>query len=172
MGQALAPERATFALFFGNRGFFPADLIAGARAELVEAVAAAGHDYLIPPVDMTRYGAVETREEGRKYAAWLAEQAGRYDGVILSMPNFSDENGAIAALQDCGVPILLQAYPDEIGKMDFEHRRDSYCGKFSIADVFHQYRLPFTMLEPHVVNPLSAAFGQNIADFAAICRAK
>lgn len=163
-------QRVTFALYFGNRGFFPEGLIAGAREEVVEAVAAAGYDYLIAPADLTRYGAVETREEGAAYARWLADHAGTYDGVILSMPNFSDENGAIAALRDCGVPILLQAYPDEIGRMDFEHRRDSFCGKFSIADVFHQYGLPFTMLEPHVVHPRAADFRRNLDEFAATCR--
>jgi L-fucose isomerase-like protein len=170
MTKATGAARTTFALYFGNRGFFPASLIAGAREEVVQAVDGAGYGYLLPPVELTRYGAVETREEGRAYAEWLAANRGRYDGVILSMPNFSDENGAIAALQDCGVPILLQAYPDEIGKMDFEHRRDSYCGKFSIADVFHQYGLPFTMLEPHVVQPLTPAFQRNLDEFAAICR--
>jgi len=160
----------TFALYFGNRGFFPESLIVGARKELAEAVSRAGHNFLIPDIDMTHFGAVETRQDGWLYASWLKSHAGEYDGVILCMPNFSDENGAIAALEDCGVPILLQAYPDEIGKMDFEHRRDSYCGKFSIADVFHQYGLPFTMLEPHVVHPLSDAFTKNLSDFAAICR--
>lgn len=160
----------TFALYFGNRGFFPESLIAGAREEMTKAVSTAGYNYIIPDVDMTRYGAVETREEGWKYAKWLKENEGKYNGVIICLPNFGDENGAIAALQDCGVPILLQAYPDEIGKMDFEHRRDSYCGKFSIADVFHQYGIPFTMLEPHVVHPLSEGFTQNLHDFAAICR--
>ena len=160
----------TFALYFGNRGFFPASLIAGAREELAKAVSDAGYGYISPPVEMTKYGAVETRQEGAKYAAWLEENRGRFDGIILCMPNFSDENGAIVALQDCGVPILLQAYPDEIDKMDFEHRRDSYCGKFSIADVFYQYGLPFTMLEPHVVHPNSEAFQGNLRDFAAICR--
>lgn len=54
--------------------------------------------------------------------------------------------------------------------MDFEHRRDSYCGKFSVCDVFHQYNLPFTVLEPHVVHPLSDEFAENLHDFAAICR--
>jgi L-fucose isomerase-like protein len=123
-------RKTTFALYFGNRGFFPATLIAGAREELAKAVADAGFDCIAPLPDLTRYGAVETREEGRRYAAWLAKNAGAYDGVILCLPNFGDENGAVAALQDCGVPILLQAYPDEIGRMDFEHRRDAYCGKF------------------------------------------
>ena len=68
------------------------------------------------------------------------------------------------------MPILLQAYPDEIGKMDFAHRRDAYCGKFSVTDVFTQYGLPFTVMKPHVVHPLSEKFRENLRDFAAICR--
>ncbi len=159
-----------FALYFGNRGFFPASLIAGARQEMAKAVTDAGYEYIIAPNDMTRYGAVETRDEGWKYAEWLKTHEGEYDGVIMSLPNFSDENGAIAALEHCGKPIYIQAYPDEIGKMDFDHRRDSYCGKFSIEDVFHQYGIPYTVFAPHVVDPLSKEFEQNLHDFAAVCR--
>ncbi|MBE5732920.1 MAG: hypothetical protein E7353_07825 [Clostridiales bacterium] len=159
-----------FALFFGNRGFMPAELIAGARADMIKAVTDAGHDYLVMDENATRYGAVETREEGRLYHDWLKSHEGEYDGVILCMPIFIDENGAITALQDAGVPILMQAYPDEIGKMDFKHRRDAYCGKFSVTDVFYQYKIPFTVLKPHVVHPLSEAFRQNLDDFAKICR--
>ncbi len=163
-------KKQTFALYFGNRGFFPETLIAGAREELAKAVTDAGYDYLMPPADMTRYGAVETRQEGWVYADWLKSHEGEYDGIIMSLPNFSDENGAVAAVEKAGKPIFIQAYPDEIGKMDFEHRRDSYCGKFSIEDVFHQYGIPFTVLEPHVVHPLTHEFTQNLHDFAAICR--
>lgn len=159
-----------FALYFGNRGFFPESVIASAREEMSKAVESAGYQYLMPPVDMTRYGAVETRQEGWVYADWLKEHDGEYDGVIMCLPNFSDENGAVAALQNCGKPIFIQAYPDEIGKMDFDHRRDAYCGKFSIEDVFHQYGIEYTVLEPHVVHPLSPEFKQNLYDFAAICR--
>lgn len=159
-----------FALYFGNRGFFPESLIGTAREEMAAAVRAAGHDYLMPPAEMTRYGAVETRDEGYAYAAWLQSHAGAYDGVILSLPNFGDENGAVAALRDAGKPILIQAYPDEIGKMDFDHRRDAFCGKFSVEDVFHQYGIPFTVLTPHVVHPSTPEFRQNLDDFAAICR--
>ena len=86
------------------------------------------------------------------------------------MPIFVDENGAIAALQDAGVPILMQAYPDEIGKMDFAGRRDAFCGKFSVTDVFTQYKVPFTVLKPHVVHPLSPKFRENLDEFAAVCR--
>ncbi len=159
-----------FALYFGNRGFFPERLIASARREMTQAVEAAGHTAMLAPESLTRYGAVETAEEGRAYAAFLAENRGRYDGVILCLPNFGDENGAIAALRDCGTPILIQAYPDEIGKMDFDSRRDGFCGKFSIMDVFYQYRLAYTIFPPHVAHPGSEAFSAQIRDFAAVCR--
>ena len=159
-----------FALFFGNRGFMPAELIAGAREDMIKAVTDAGHEALVMDPTLTRYGAVETRDEGRLYAKWLKSHEGEYDGVILCMPIFIDENGAVTALQDAGVPILMQAYPDEIGKMDFQHRRDAYCGKFSVTDVFYQYKLPFTVMKPHVVHPLTKEFAQNLEDFAAICR--
>lgn len=160
----------TFALYFGNRGFFPESLIAQAREEMIKAITDTGFDYIIPPADLTPYGAVENKKEGQVYAAWLCEHRGEYDGIILCLPNFGDENGAIAALQDCGTPILIQAYPDEIGKMDFEHRRDAYCGKFSICDVFHQYGLPFTIFEPHVVHPNTPEFVKNLSEFAGVCR--
>lgn len=159
-----------FALFFGNRGFMPAELIAGARRDMMKAVADAGYEYLVMDENATRYGAVETRGEGAVYHDWLKSHEGEYDGVILCMPIFIDENGAVAALRDAGVPVLMQAYPDEIGKMDFKHRRDAYCGKFSVTDVFYQYKLPFTVMKPHVVHPLSAAFRKNLDDFAAVCR--
>ena len=163
-------KKQTFALFFGNRGFMPAELIEGARKDMVKAVTDAGYDYLIMDEKATRYGAVETRDEGRLYAKWLKSHEGEYDGVILCMPIFIDENGAVTALQDAGVPVLMQAYPDEIGKMDFKNRRDAYCGKFSVTDVFEQYKLPYTVMKPHVVHPLSDAFTKNLHDFAAVCR--
>ena len=163
-------KKQTFALYFGNRGFMPAELIESAREDMVKAVTDAGFDYLIMDEDATRYGAVETRAEGRIYAEWLESHRGEYDGVILCMPIFVDENGAVTALQDAGVPILMQAYPDEIGKMDFAHRRDAFCGKFSVTDVFSQYKIPFTVMKPHVVHPLSPEFAENLRDFAAVCR--
>ncbi|MDD4081260.1 MAG: hypothetical protein PHP02_07605 [Eubacteriales bacterium] len=163
-------RKMVFALCFGNRGFMPGELILGAREEMVKAVTGLGYDYIMMDEGATRFGAVETRDEGLKYAKWLKEHEGQYDGVIFCMPIFVDENGAINALQDAGVPILMQAYPDEIGKMDFKHRRDAYCGKFSVTDVFSQYKVPFTVLKPHVVHPLTLEFSQNLRDFAAICR--
>ncbi len=166
----MTPRRTTFALFFGNRGFFPETLIAGAREEMRRAVESAGFGALLADEDLTRYGAVETPEEGRRYAAFLAAHRGAYDGVVLCLPNFGDETGAVAALQDCGVPILVQAYPDAFGRMGFADRRDAFCGKLAVLDVFSQYRLPFTAFESHAVHPASPAFREQLARFDAVCR--
>ncbi len=163
-------ETAVFALFFGNRGFFPEELIAAARREMKKRLEGLGFGVLMLDEAATRHGAVETPEEGRKYARFLEDHRGRYDGVILCLPNFGDETGAIAALQDCGVPILVHAYPDEPDKMGFEHRRDAFCGKFSVMDVFYQYGLPFTIFPPHTVHPASETFGRHAEWFAAVCR--
>lgn len=163
-------RKMTFALAFANRGMMPGELIYGAREDMVKAVTTAGYDYLIMDAEATRFGGIETRDEGLLYANWLKAHEGQYDGVIFSMPIFADENGAVTALKDAGVPILFQAYPDEIGSMDFAHRRDAFCGKFSVTDVFTQYQVPFTVMKPHVVHPLSPAFTQNLRDFAAVCR--
>ncbi len=162
--------KTSFALFIGNRGFFPASLLIAARREMTEVLRGLGHEVLAPPEDATRHGAVETAEEGEVYAAFLRANRGKYGGVILCLPNFGDETGAVTALREAGVPILVHAYPDELDRMGPADRRDAFCGKFSVMDVFCQYGLPFTALQPHVVHPRSAAFAANIDYFDRVCR--
>jgi L-fucose isomerase-like protein len=162
-------SRITFALFFGNRGFFPESLISVARDEMQTRLEALGYETLLFDAGATRSGAVESTEEGLRYAKFLDEHRGKFQGVILCLPNFGDETGAVAALRDAGVPILVHAYPDSLDKMGFSERRDAFCGKLSVMDVFHQYGVPFTALKPHVVHPTSAKFEENIHNFAQIC---
>jgi len=159
-----------FALYFGNRGFFPETLIASARREMKARIGQLGYRTLALPAAATRYGAVESAAEGAVYARWLAAHRTEVDGVILCLPNFGDETGAVAALKDAGLPILVHAYPDELDKMGFGQRRDAFCGKLSIMDVFCQYRVPFTAFSPHTVAPQSAVFAQHVHDFARVCR--
>ena len=162
-------QKSRLALYFGNRGFFPASLQAEARAELPRVLEAAGHEVLMLDAEATRYGAVETPQEGQIFANFIQQNQGKYDGVILSLPNFGDENGAVAALRESGVPILLQAYPDDFDRMGPALRRDAFCGKFSIMDVFYQHNLKFTALKPHVVSPSSARFKANLDHFDRLC---
>jgi len=104
------------------------------------------------------------------YANFLQQHRGDYDGVILCLPNFGDETGAVAALQDAGVPILIHAYPDRLDEMAPALRRDAFCGKLSIADVFRQYGVRYTAIKPHVVDPTSADFQANVEYFDRVCR--
>lgn len=166
----MTTKPATFALYFGNRGFFPEKLVFEARTELSATLKNLGYETLLMDESVTKYGAVEGTDDGKKYAQFLKANAGKYDGIILCLPNFGDETGAIAALQDCGVPIFIHAYPDELDKMGFTERRDAFCGKFSVMDVFCQYNLPFTTFQPHTVAPASETFAMHIHQFAATCR--
>lgn len=163
-------KKLTFALFFGNRGFFPGELIADARKELAQAVTEAGYDYIMAEESVGRYGAVETIEEGKRYAEFLEQNRGKYQGVILCLPNFGDENGALVALKKCGVPILVEAYRDEEGKMDFAHRRDALCGKIAMCNVLRQHKLPYTLFQPFTCNPQDPEFRGHLDQFASICR--
>lgn len=166
----ISTKKTTFALYFANRGFFPGEVIATARKEMIQAVTENGFDYICMDENLTRYGAIETREEGKIYADFLEKNKGKFDGVILCMPNFGDENGAAVALQNANVPILVQAYPDEIGKMDFAHRRDAVCGKFAMCNVLRQCKIKYTLTEKMAVSPLDESFAEDLKKFAAICR--
>jgi L-fucose isomerase-like protein len=163
-------HKSTFALCFGNRGFFPESLIAEARSELSESLKNKGYESLMMASSLTRFGAVESPDEGVRYANFLAENKGKFDGVILCLPNFGDETGAVSALRDAKVPIFILAYPDELDKMSFHQRRDAFCGKFSIMDVFYQYQLPYTVFPPHTVHPHSAVFENQIETFDKVCK--
>ncbi len=163
-------NKITFALYFGNRGFFPGEVIASARDEVKKTVSDSGFDFICMDENKTRYGAVETIAEGKIFADFLEENRGKFDGIILCLPNFGDENGALVALKDANVPILVQAYPDEIGKMDFAHRRDAMCGKFAMCNALRQAKIPFTLTKQFVVHPSSEAFANDLKKFAGVCR--
>lgn len=160
----------TFALYFANRGFFPGELIDDSRKELCKVLKDNGFDYIMPESKDMRFGAVETPAEGKIFADFLAENKGKFDGIIVSLPNFGDENGALVALKDAEVPVLIQAFPDEEGKMDFAHRRDSMCGKFAMCNALRQAKIPFTLTEDFTVSPSSDSFKKDLFNFAAVCR--
>lgn len=163
-------RKTTFALFFGNRGFFPGEVIAQAREAMTRVCEKNGYDYIIMDETLTRYGAVETIAEGKRYADFLEKHKGSYDGIILSLPNFGDENGAAVALKDVDVPILVQAFPDEMDKMDFAHRRDAMCGKMAMCNMLRQMHIHYTLTKKFCVDPLSQDFAEDLSTFAGVCR--
>jgi L-fucose isomerase-like protein len=163
-------KKNRFALFFGTRGFFPASLIQEARRQLPAALKEMGHDSLMMDAGATPHGAVETAREGKIFADFLRKNRGKYDGIIICLPNFGDENGAMDAMRHEEAPIFIMAYPDDLDKLSPARRRDAFCGKLSIMDVFVQSGIKFTSLIPHTVDPQSARFRDNVDYFARVCR--
>jgi len=69
--------------------------------------------------------------EAKKCAALFRKNRERIDGILVSLPNFGDER-AIAntiKMSELNVPVLVQAYPDELKKMGVDDRRDSFLWK-------------------------------------------
>ena len=131
----------------------------------------AGYGVLLLDAAATRFGAVETPAEGQCYARFLAEHRGEYDGVILCLPNFGDETGAVAALQDAGVPILIQAYPDELDQMALPPAP----GRLLRQIFHHGCLLPIRRAVHHASAripsiPPERVFARQLHEFAATCR--
>lgn len=162
--------KQVFALYFANRGNFPKSIIASSKKTLTAALDRYDYSYIMPPEETTVNGAFTTAAEGNQYAAWLKQNEGKYDGVILSLINFGDENGVMAAICEVKTPILIHAFPDLDGKMDPANRRDSFCGKISVMNTLRQCGVRFTVFAPHTVMPDDIRFKKNIDDFAAVCR--
>ncbi|MCP4603534.1 MAG: hypothetical protein GY847_23950 [Proteobacteria bacterium] len=163
-------KKTTFALLFGNRGVFPSSVVEQAVKELPQILEGLGYGILMLGEEVTPHGAVESRQDGQTYANFLRDNRGKFDGVVLCLPNFGDETGAAAALGETQVPILVQAYPDDLDKLAPQSRRDAFCGKLSVMDVFSQYGIKFTALKPHVVSPTSDRFAAVMDEFGRICR--
>jgi L-fucose isomerase-like protein len=161
-----------FGVIVGNRGFFPSHLAATGRTEIIAAVERQGHQAIVTSPEETAYGAVETYKEATICAELFKRYAGEIDGIIVTLPNFGEERGIADAIRlaNLQVPILIQATPDDAGKMGIAFRRDSFCGKMSICNNLRQYGIPFTLTTLHTEAPDSEEFAHDLDTFAATCR--
>jgi L-fucose isomerase-like protein len=162
----------TFGLIVGNRGFFPAHLALSGREEMIRVLEGAGYNVVIPAADETKVGALESRQEAHLCGNLFKQHKDEIDGVIVTLPNFGDERAIAETLKvaQLNVPVLIQATPDEAGKMLITHRRDSFCGKMSACNNLRQIDVPYTLTERHTVAPGSPAFRADLDRFAAVCR--
>ena len=162
----------TFGIITGNRGFFPGHLATTGRAEMVAALEAAGISAVVLTEEQTRHGAVETYDDAKKCAALFKQHADALDGIIVTLPNFGDERAIADTIRLAGlrVPVLVQATPDNAGKMTIAFRRDSFCGKMSACNNLMQYGIPYTLTTLHTEAPDSDEFKQDLQQFAATCR--
>src|SRR2546425_8749204 len=129
-------EKISLGVIIGNRDFFPDKLVAECRADLMIAFDKAGINPVILAEDETKLGGVETFQEAQKCADLFKRNADKIIGVIVVLPNFGDEKGIAETLKlaQLNVPVLVQAYPDDLDKMDVARRRDAWCGKISVCN--------------------------------------
>jgi L-fucose isomerase-like protein len=162
----------TLGVIVGNRDFFPDQLVSEARADLAKLFAR----YDIKPVwvlpEETKLGGVETHAEARKCAELFRRHRDDIDGILVVLPNFGDEKGVADVLKmaELNVPILIQAYPDDLGKLDVARRRDGFCGKISVCNNLVQAGIKFSLTKKHVTYPTSEDFRQDLVKFVGVCR--
>lgn len=162
----------TFGVIVANRGFFPDKLVEEGRSRVLDRIEELGYETVVLSEEETEYGAVETREDAMKCASLFEENKDKIDGIIVTLPNFGDEKAIGDTIRNSGldVPVLVHAFPDELGRMDIENRRDSFCGKMSACNNLTQYGISFTTTDNHVVEVESKDFEKEIEKFAGTCR--
>ena len=163
---------ATLGVIVGNRGFFPSELCKEGRSTVLEVLADQGISPVVLDTTQTSFGAVETFEEAKKCAELFKAHREDLDGILVTLPNFGDERGVADAIRLAGVdvPVLVQAWPDELERMDILHRRDSFCGKMSACNNLCQYGIPYSLTSSHTVHPDSEEFRADLQRFVSVCR--
>jgi len=164
--------KVTFGLLVGNRGFFPAHLCDSGRKEIISVLEKNGIGVVALPTTATKFGAVESLDDAQKCADLFKQNAGKIDGILVTLPNFGDERGVANAIRWSGlrVPVLVHAFGDDPKMMTIKDRRDSFCGKMSVCNNLHQYNIPFTLTRRHTVGPDHKSFQQDLEDFVVTCR--
>src|SRR5207247_9491045 len=116
--------------------------------------------------------AAGTQADAAKCAALVKQHRDELDGVLVVLPNFGDEKGVADTLKLAGlnVPVLVQAYPDDLKKLDVARRRDGFCGKISVCNNLVQAGIKFSVTRRHVVRPGDESFVTDLKDFLAVCR--
>jgi L-fucose isomerase-like protein len=165
-------KKTTLAIVMGTRDFFPAEPVKASRAEILSVVSAAGAEAIILDESATRLGAVETWEDAKKCAALFRANRDQIGGILLALPVFAPEKAIADTVKLSGlqVPILVQAYPDDVTKLQVETRGDAFCGKISACNNLYQYGFPFTVTELHTVHPTHASFKADLRKFIGVCR--
>jgi L-fucose isomerase-like protein len=159
-------------LVVGSREFFNGEPALETRRQLLKQLDQIKVTSALLPVEATKNGAVQSREDARRYAAFIREHRDEIDGLVICLPNFGDEIAISELVNEArlGVPVLLQASNDEIDKVDVKSRRDAFCGKFSVANNFYQYGVPFTDTTSHTCDVDCPEFASDLDRFVRVCR--
>ena len=165
-------KKTTLAVLYGNRDFFPDALVLEARKDVEDLFKEFDVDMVALPKEATKNGSVETWAHSKECAELLKKHKEEIDGVLICMPNFSDEKGIADSLKLSGlnVPILVQAYPDDPVNLPLERRRDGFCGKISVCNNLRQYGYKYTLTTDHTSDPKCDQFKKDFTVFLGVCR--
>jgi len=165
-------SKTKLAVLIGNRDFFPKSLVGEAREDLAKLLP----EFEVEPVmlssDGTQIGALQTWQDAVRCGDLLRKHHDDISGILILLPNFGDEKAIADAvrLSQLDVPILVQAYPDDLDKFGLERRRDAYCGKISVCNNLQQYGIQFSLTKQHTVPLLSDSFRDDLRQFLQVCR--
>ena len=163
---------STLGVIIGNRDFFPDKLVAAARTEVLDLFKQLNITPILLSDADSKLGGVETFADAQKCATLFKQHADTIDGILVVLPNFGDEKGVAETIKLSGlnVPVLIQAYPDDLNKMDVVNRRDAWCGKISVCNNFYQFGVKYTLTTKHVATPSDESFINDMKNFLAVCR--
>jgi L-fucose isomerase-like protein len=164
--------RATLGVIVGNRDFFPDALVTEARADVTGLFEEMDITPIMVAPEATKLGGVETRSEAKVCAELFKQHEADIEGVVVVLPNFGDEKGVADTMRMSGldVPILLQAYPDDVSAFTLDRRRDAFCGKISVSSNLRQYGFSYTLTENHTMPVQSDAFRAELDKFVRVCK--
>jgi L-fucose isomerase-like protein len=165
-------SKESIGVIIGNRDFFPDNLVPDARKHVEAIFEKAGINAIILGEDQTKLGGVETFSDAMKCANLFKSHKDEIIGILVVLPNFGDERGIAEAIKhsNLGVPVLVQAYPDDLNKLDVKRRRDSWCGKISVCNNLRQFGIKYSLTDQHVISLSDQVFFDEFRQFIAVCR--
>lgn len=165
-------NKPTLGVIVSNRGFFPNHLCQTGRETVLQVLEEEGIQAVTLTPEDTTFGSIESLADAEKCATLFKEHRDVIDGVLVTLPNFGDERAVANALRWAGldVPVLIQAFPDDVTHMTITDRRDSFCGKMSACNNLRQYGIQYSLTTTHTVEPESEGFRADLARFVSICR--
>ena len=165
-------KKITFGVIIGVRAFFHSALAERDRRQMLTLLDKLGFKAVITEEADTPSGAIETLAHAKLCAELFKRHRDEIDGVIVMLPNFGDEVAIAETLKRAAlnVPVLVQASNDYPAEVDLDHRRDSFCGKFSVCNNLYQFGIPFTATSVHTCDVSSDEFENDVKRFAGVCR--
>ena len=165
-------SKISIGVVIGNRDFFPDKLVGECRSDLIAAFKTVGINPIMLEEKVTKLGGVETFQEAQKCAELFRIHMDEIIGILVVLPNFGDEKGVAETLKlaKLDVPVLIQAYPDDLEKLDVARRRDAWCGKISVCNNLYQYGIKYSLTTKHVVHPSDPGFIADLQKFIAVCK--